>query len=128
MSRLPSRSTRYEPSPRAMKSGSPPTARKARTGLFTPPGKRFFARASSRCDRCDLMPGEDYHEPLTGALMHGGAGVAGEVIEDGGHVLRVDRLAHGEAPLGALHRELHHLGRIVLAERLGELLHGVGVV
>ena len=53
--------------------------------------------------------------------MHGGAGVAGEVIEDGGHVLRVDRLAHGEAPLGALHRELHHLGRIVLAERLGDL-------
>src|SRR3954466_5849909 len=136
MSRVPSTSTRYDPSPRAMKTGSPPTARKARTGLFTPPGKRFFARASSRCDRCDLMaggstttnPSRRGHVARAALVRRSSARVAGKVIEDGGDVLRVDRPAHREAPLGALHRERHHLGRIVLAERLGELLDGVGVV
>jgi len=62
-------------------------------------------------------------------MLRGAAGVAGgEVIEDGGDVLGIDRLAHREAALGALHRELDHLGRIVPHERLGELLHGVGIV
>ena len=37
---LPSASQIREPSPRAMKSGLPPTERKARTGEFTPPGMR----------------------------------------------------------------------------------------
>src|SRR5256885_4089321 len=106
-----------------MKSGSPSTARKARTGLFTPPGKRFFARANSRCDRCDLMAGGPLprSQPLRSPLlMLRRVRVAGEVVEDRGDVLRVDRLAHREAALGALHRELHHLGRIVLGELLGE--------
>src|SRR5438067_3743117 len=118
MSRLPSTSTRYDPSPRAMKSGSPPTARKARTGLFTPPGKRFFARASSRCDLCDLMAGAPLpRTPRAGSCnsVHRSAGVAGEVIEDCRDVARIDRLAHRETALRALHRELDHLGRIVLA-------------
>ena len=33
-----------------MKSGSPPTALKARTGLSTPPGRIFCARAKSFAD------------------------------------------------------------------------------
>src|SRR4051812_50177695 len=69
MKRFPSMSTRYEPSPRVTKIGSPSTARKARTGLFTPPGKRLFARANSRCDRWDLMAGG---RPTTNAAGGGG--------------------------------------------------------
>ena len=41
---LPSRSKRYGPSPRAMNSGWPPTAPKARAGLLTPPGMTWQAR------------------------------------------------------------------------------------
>src|SRR5215210_1515417 len=40
-----------EPSPRSIKSGSPPTERKARTGLLTPPGMRLVARAMRRAER-----------------------------------------------------------------------------
>src|SRR4051812_30505726 len=50
-----------------MKRGVPPTARKARTGAFTPPGITSLARASSAADAgasvvvwtgtgCELMP------------------------------------------------------------------------
>src|SRR5882672_5343653 len=45
-----------------MKTGSPPTPLKARTGEFTPPGKRPLARASSRRDFSvfrDDMAGRD---------------------------------------------------------------------
>src|SRR3954469_14865079 len=137
MKRFPSMSTRYEPSPRVTKIGSPPTARKARTGLFTPPGKRLFARANSRCDRWDLMAGGrpttnaagmDHPPPRRGARsVRRGAGIAREVIEHRRDVARIDGLSHREPALGALHRELHHVGRVVLRQRLGELLHGVGV-
>src|SRR5215471_5256029 len=41
---LPSASKRWQPSPRAMKMGLPPTLRNARTGEFTPPGMRSRAR------------------------------------------------------------------------------------
>src|SRR5579864_5424894 len=41
---LPSASHMREPSPRTMNGGSPPTARKARTGEFTPPGIKASAR------------------------------------------------------------------------------------
>ena len=44
---LPSASNRREPSPRTMKGASPPTAPKARTGEFTPPGIIFSARFCS---------------------------------------------------------------------------------
>src|SRR5258708_21379600 len=47
---FPSSSKRRAFSPRAMKSGSPTTPLKARTGEFTPPGKRDFARENSRAD------------------------------------------------------------------------------
>src|SRR5215467_5147881 len=36
------------PSPRSMKGGTPPTARKARTGEFTPPGMTLRERSNSR--------------------------------------------------------------------------------
>src|SRR5581483_2711770 len=38
------------PTPRWMKTGAPPTALKARTGEFTPPGKRRLARSNSAAD------------------------------------------------------------------------------
>src|SRR5713226_7668644 len=44
---LPSASQRREPWPRTMNGGSPPTARKARTGEFTPPGIICSARFCS---------------------------------------------------------------------------------
>src|SRR5579872_1520826 len=47
---LPSASHMREPSPRTMKGGSPPTARKARTGESTPPGIRASARFCSLRD------------------------------------------------------------------------------
>ncbi len=47
---LPSTSNRCDPSPRAMKSGCPPTLRNARTGEFTPPGIFSTARRNSSSD------------------------------------------------------------------------------
>ena len=46
----PSTSQRREPSARSMTSGVPPTARNARTGLFTPP-TRIFLRALEKFAR-----------------------------------------------------------------------------
>src|SRR5215470_14976346 len=46
----PSASQRREPSPRWMKGGAPPTARKARTGLLTPPGMTRLAASRRRLD------------------------------------------------------------------------------
>src|SRR5262249_45803082 len=47
MNRLPSTSVKYGPSPLLKKMGAPPTARKARTGEFTPPGMSCRALANS---------------------------------------------------------------------------------
>ncbi|GAA0517061.1 hypothetical protein GCM10008937_25710 [Deinococcus depolymerans] len=47
---MPSASVRYAPCALAMKRGVPPTLRKARTGLFTPPGVTARARANSASD------------------------------------------------------------------------------
>src|SRR3954470_14609787 len=44
-----------EPFALLMKTGEPPTARKARTGEFTPPGKRRSARSSRRAEISSLM-------------------------------------------------------------------------
>src|SRR5882724_9113804 len=55
-----------------MKTGSPPTPLKARTGEFTPPGKRPLARASSRRDFSvfrDDMAGRDL-APLPATVKH----------------------------------------------------------
>src|SRR5215831_13378994 len=43
----PSASQMRLPSPRSMKRGAPPTARKARTGEFTPPGMVLRERSNS---------------------------------------------------------------------------------
>ncbi len=43
----PSASVRYGPVPDTMNRGVPPTARKARTGEFTPPGVTAAARSNS---------------------------------------------------------------------------------
>jgi hypothetical protein len=40
-----------------MKTGAPPTALKARTGEFTPPGKIRCARSKSAVERGRLGPG-----------------------------------------------------------------------
>src|SRR5579864_3537129 len=47
---FPSASHMREPSPRTMNGGSPPTARKARTGESTPPGIKASARFCSLRD------------------------------------------------------------------------------
>src|SRR5271168_2759679 len=47
---FPSASKMREPSPRAIKSGDPPTPRKARTGELTPPGINFWAQAKRSSD------------------------------------------------------------------------------
>src|SRR5260221_11170819 len=44
---LPSAPTRRAPKARCTNTGCPPTARNARTGLFTPPGISRSARSSS---------------------------------------------------------------------------------
>src|SRR5690606_784154 len=43
---FPSTSHKRAPAPRSTKNGSPPTARNARTGELTPPGKSSSARAN----------------------------------------------------------------------------------
>src|ERR1700733_1322376 len=55
----PSASQMCDPAPRSMISGSLPTARKARTGLFTPPTRIFCARSKSSED---LLTLESYYE------------------------------------------------------------------
>src|SRR5688572_24033434 len=52
MYQFPSTSSMRLPSPRSMKSGAPPTARNARTGLFTPPGITFRASAKASVECC----------------------------------------------------------------------------
>src|ERR1700693_1236268 len=64
---LPSASHICAPSPRTMNGGSPPTARKARTGEFTPPGNTASARRwSSR----DLSWGRDIDPIITSARRY----------------------------------------------------------
>ncbi|CAM5304096.1 hypothetical protein SALBM311S_11518 [Streptomyces alboniger] len=46
----PSASVRYGPVPDTMNRGVPPTARKARTGEFTPPGVTAAARSNRACE------------------------------------------------------------------------------
>src|SRR5436190_57800 len=110
---------RCAPSPRAMKSGSPPTARNARTGLLTPPGNSALARASSFCDFAVFMAAQGVARRLTARCARAdrsvrrGAAVARQApIEHRREVVRVDRLRHVEAALRALERELHDVGRL----------------
>src|SRR5918996_5041389 len=97
MYRRPSVSTRYAPSPRATKNGSPPTAPNVRTGELTPPGMRACARSNSDSAKSgvkalgDLARQVREHEVGAGAL-------------DGNEVLERDIVAVEPAELrGRLH-------------------------
>src|SRR5882724_9658990 len=57
----PSASQIRLPAPRSMKGGVPPTARKARTGEFTPPGMIFCER-SKRSSFFEAMDAEQTRE------------------------------------------------------------------
>ena len=46
----------YAPLPLFMNRGSPPTALNARTGLLTPPGITFCARANNFAERVTFAP------------------------------------------------------------------------
>src|ERR1700722_7540173 len=63
----PSASQMCDPAARSMISGSPPTARKARTGLFTPPTRIFCARLKSSED---LLTLESYYEDQAPGRAH----------------------------------------------------------
>src|SRR5438552_3314363 len=88
-----------------MKGGSPPTALKARTGLFTPPGITAFARAKSACDfdRCmtprySIRPGEVSFLPMERAKRAqcgGGASEASVGAEPPAQRERQRARAHG---------------------------------
>src|ERR1019366_3253213 len=60
----PSTSVRYGPLALAMNRGAPPTARKARTGLLTPPGVTATARVSSAWEA-----GASYGYGVCGEIM-----------------------------------------------------------
>src|SRR2546426_977840 len=64
----PSTSQIRAPSPRATKNGSPPTPRKARTGLFTPPGMSRVAARVVDPGELDPFIHPVVHLPLVGAL------------------------------------------------------------
>src|SRR5688572_7221516 len=97
-----------------MTTGSPPTARNARTGLLTPPGKSCRARSMTVRERLVVIP------RLTPRQEPGGvAGVVGEDEICAGALDRVqdlhhDRLAVDPAPLG---RGLEH--RVLAAHVVG---------
>src|SRR6266480_2215482 len=113
MYELPSSSWRRAFSPLAMKTGSPPTPRKARTGEFTPPGNSDFARSNSRRDFSIFrggMAGRLYpacrSTGLAVALVRGDSALGVAAVPHGRHVVRAHGTSALQAPLGALEREL----------------------
>src|SRR5262245_17806716 len=107
----PSSATTRAPHALAMKRGSPPTARKARTGLLTPPGMTARARSKRALDwGSDMRPliaarrrlglgGVDaLHQLGDGGEQIGHEAVVGD-LEDG----RVAVLVDGDDDLGSLH-------------------------
>src|SRR2546426_7299398 len=74
---LPSASQRWEPCPRTMNGGSPPTARKARTGEFTPPGIICSARSYNLRDCSSLRAMVPPRPPIN--IAAGNSGAAGGV-------------------------------------------------
>src|SRR3954452_23231015 len=101
-------STISAPSPRAMKIGSRPIARIARTGEFTPPGRTAWARSKSsvlsfpalelvgeveKADLLELGRGVERR-----ALLH--AGVLGDRVEDGVALLLGAAVGHREDRVG----------------------------
>src|SRR5438067_12362007 len=102
MYELPSSSWRCAFSPLAMKSGSPPTPRKARTGEFTPPGNNDFARSNSRLDFSSLregIAGRLYPARVANGLVNRRAPLCVAAVPDRSGVARIDGAAAQEAPL-----------------------------
>src|SRR6185437_1011408 len=67
----PSVSQRREPCARSMIRGAPPTARNARTGLFTPSTRIFCARSRKSDERESGGTVESYYETTTAATANG---------------------------------------------------------
>src|SRR5947207_28526 len=131
MYELPSSSWRRAFSPLAMKTGSPPTPRKARTGEFTPPGNSDFARSNSRRDFSSFregMAGRLYPACRARGLVSRSSPLRVTAIPHGGHVVRAHGASALQAPLGALERELDGVGRVVPRERRRVRLDGAFVV
>src|SRR5437762_1698660 len=130
MYELPSSSWRCAFSPLAMKTGSPPTPRKARTGEFTPPGNSDFARSNSRRDFSSFregMAGRLYPACRARGLVSRSSPLRVTAIPHGGHVVWAHGASALQAPLGALERELDGVGRVVPGERRRVRLDGAFV-
>src|SRR5215470_1267837 len=120
-----------------MKSGSPPTPLNARTGEFTPPGKRALARASSRRDCSvfkdmagrDLAPLPATVKPLEASRsVLDGAALRVTAVPHRCLVVRIHRAAALQAALGALQGILDRVRGVVPRQRGGIGLHGGLVV
>src|SRR6202030_336288 len=127
MKRLPSTSISSAPSPRAMKIGSRPIARIARTGELTPPGINSTALLKSSPERVSVSDAvtiprsgvpalpvlEVLGEVEQADLLELGRGVEGRALLDSG--VLGDRVEHGVALLlGAAVRHREHRVRPVL--------------
>src|SRR5712664_1266887 len=98
-----------EPLPRTMKGGSPPTARNARTGEFTPPGIMLSARCCRRRDCSTLRDIVDGIElPRSGNSLDSGSAAElvsygvilnAAVIKAERRILRVPRPVHSKGIL-----------------------------
>src|SRR5215211_8197375 len=106
MYRRPSVSTRYAPSPRATKNGSPPTAPNARTGELTPPGMRASARSKSDSATSSLVARAYACAPANHRLDPG-PGKPRPLPQ-----VPLSRACHAAEPLGGLAREIgqHEVG------------------
>src|SRR3954468_14474735 len=105
---LPSTSTSREPWPDAMKTGSRPIARIARTGEFTPPGRTAWARLNSsvlsfpalevvgEVEEADLL--ELGRRVERRPLLH--AGLRGDRVEDRVALLLGPAVGHREDAVG----------------------------
>ncbi|GAB3789929.1 hypothetical protein GCM10027601_32440 [Nocardioides ungokensis] len=72
---MPSTSVSQAPRAERMKRGVPPTALKARTGEFTPPGVTARARSKREADRAAPVVGPD-------GLLEGRAGVTTPIVPE----------------------------------------------
>src|SRR5260370_5274252 len=119
---VPSTSNRCEPCPRAMKTGCPPTLRKARTGEFTPPGIFSTARRNNSSDFVWVIS-MSKRRPLSGL---GNYAAEAETHRDLVQApVEIAQQAALESQVGLLAGEqiLHHVGEARTAAR--ELHHSL---
>src|SRR5579884_402739 len=113
MNRLPSTSYSMAPFARLMKSGWPPTDRKARTGLLTPPGMRRWACSNSRCERVVFMKGATLTRKVRNGQDSGERSLklTGRTFPDTAEV-QLDTSGHGayQAPLSSILKFLAQAG------------------